>query len=60
MLTNTKMIMNDILLNTPHISANMAVRGIFFRRGKAIFPEYFPGRKFPFGRPKTNFSPFEK
>ena len=43
------------------------VRGIFFRGGKVIFPDFFPGVKcfFPsenshFGRPKTNFSHFEK
>ena len=43
------------------------VRGIFFWGGKVIFPDFFPGLKcfIPegnshFGRPKTNFSCFEK
>ena len=37
---------------------------MFFRRGKVIFPEFFPGVKwffqvenYHFGRPKINFSP---
>ena len=41
------------------------VRGIFFRGGKVIFPEFFPSVKCffsvensHFGRPKTNFSGF--
>ena len=43
------------------------IRGIFFRGGKAIFLEFFPGVKcyflvenFHFGRRKTNFSGFKK
>ena len=43
------------------------VTGIFFRGGKVIFPDFFPSMKcfflvenFHFGRPKTNFSGFEK
>ena len=44
------------------------IRRIFFRGGKVIFPDFFPGMKkcfFPgqnshFRRPKTNFSGFEK
>ena len=43
------------------------VRGKFFRGGKIIFPDFFPGVKcffpvenFHSGRPKTNFSGFEK
>ena len=43
------------------------VRGIFFRGDKVIFPDFFPGEKcfFPvenshFGRPKANFSGFQK
>ena len=45
----------------------MGVPGIFFLRGKVIFPDFFPGVKcffpvenFHFVRPKTNFSGFEK
>ena len=50
-----------------HIAMHAGFRGIFFRGGKVIFVEFFPGLKcfFPvenshFGRPKTNFSGFEK
>ena len=42
-------------------------RGKFFRVGNIIFPDFFPqremlfpGRKFPFGRPKINFNGFQK
>ena len=48
-------------------TVNRGVRGIFFRRGKDIFPDFFPNVKCfflvensHFGRPKTNFSGFEK
>ena len=45
----------------------MGVRGVFFRGGKVIFPDFFPSVKCfflvgisHFGTPKTNFSGFEK
>ena len=48
-------------------SKHRGIRGKFFRGGKIIFPEFFPGVKCfflvensHFGRSKTNFSGFEK
>ena len=43
------------------------IRGIFFRGGKVIYPDFFPRHEmlfpvgnFHFGTPKKNFSGFEK
>ena len=60
---NISFAFNRVAIYVPH----RGVSGIFFRRGKVVFPDFFPGVKcfFPvensnFGRPKTNFSGFEK
>ena len=55
------------LINMLLWSAPSGVRGIFFKRGKITFPDFFrremlffSRRNFHFGRPLTNFSGFKK
>ena len=47
------------LFFTPHWQG-CNITGLFFWGGTVIFPDFFPGRKFHFGRLKTNFRRFQK
>ena len=60
-------IVGNFVLKISLLTPPRGVTGKFFWGGKVIFPDFFPGVKcffpvenFHFGRPKTNFSHFQK